>query len=328
MLRAVVILSTAIVSLALMSLRLGDLPLSFAEVLGALFQRSEGNEAVSLVVNMVRLPRILLGVLVGASLAVAGALAQTIMRNPLAEPGLIGINGGAACGAMIVLTLLPAAGMGVMGMAAFAGGLAMAVAIYVLAWRGGANPLRIILVGIGLSAVSTTLISFVAVFSDVATVQRAQVWLSGSIYQASWEQIRALGLWLSLLGPLILMASHQLDTIAFDDETARGVGQNVERTRLLLMLACVLVSAAAVCVSGLIAFVGLVAPHIARRLVGHAHIRLLPTAALVGAALLLAADLAGRTLIAPAQLPAGLVAALIGAPAFGWLFWRNRNAEG
>lgn len=325
MIRAATLLVILILALLLVSIAYGDHAVSFSQLAAILVQPSGTNPSTEMIVLDLRLPRTLLALLVGAAFAVAGAIAQAVMRNPLAEPGILGINAGAALAATTLLvaldnvpvTLLPAAG--------FAGACGMAAAIYVLSWRKGTTSLRIILIGIGLSALAGAATTFMTAFGDIYDVQRAMIWLAGSVYHADWDGVRLLAVWLAAPLALTLLSWRELDLIRFGDSAAQSLGQRVNLVRGLMILLCALLSGAAVAAAGLIGFVGLVAPHMARRLVGPCHARLIPISALTGAALVMAADLAGRTIIAPAQLPAGLVTALVGAPFFAYLLWRQRH---
>lgn len=201
----------------------------------------------------------------------------------------------------------------------------MTVAIYLLSWREGTSSIRIILVGIGLNALAGGAATFVSTLGDVRAMQQAMVWLSGSVYDSSWNELAVTFLW--LVPPLVLswFAARELDLIGFGEETARGLGQRVNLVRALLMLSCALISGAAVAAAGLVGFVGLIAPHVARRLVGQTHARLFPVAGLTGGLLLLSADFIGRVIIAPAQIPAGLMTAILGAPFFFYLLWKRQH---
>jgi len=304
----------------------GDYAVSLGDLFSVLTQPAGTNPQAEMVVLDLRTPRALLAALVGAALAVAGAIAQAVMRNPLAEPGILGINAGAALAAMIVIVALDNAPIQLVPWAGFAGASGMAAAIYMLSWRnGGTSSLRIILIGIGLSALAGAATTFLTAFGEVRDVQRAMIWLAGSVYHADWAGVQILTLWLVAPLALTMMSSRELDLIRFGDGAAQSLGQRVNLVRGLMILLCALLSGAAVAAAGLIGFVGLVAPHMARRLVGPAHARMIPVSALIGATLVVAADLAGRTIIAPAQLPAGIVTALIGAPFFAYLLWRRRH---
>jgi len=279
----------------------------------------------NLVVHTFRLPRILTAFLVGMALATSGAIMQGITRNPLAEPGILGVSAGAGLAAVSIIVWLDNVPLSLLPWAAFGGALATAVAIYVLSWKqSGSAPIRLILIGVAFAAVLGALTTFMLVFGDINDVQQAYVWLAGSVYGRNWEHVHTLGAWLLVLLPLAIFSARQLNTLGLGDEIARGLGTRVELQRLLLLVISVALAAAAVAVAGTIGFVGLVAPHITRRLVGPSHEGLIPITALFGGALLVLADLIGRSIIAPSELPIGIVTALIGAPYFVYLLYRYR----
>ncbi len=279
-----------------------------------------------LVVHTFRLPRILTAFLVGAALATSGTIMQSITRNPLAEPGILGVSAGAGLAAVALIVWFRDVPLSLLPWAAFGGALATSAAIYVLSWKhGGSTPVRLILIGVALASVLGSLTSFMLVFGDITDVQQAYVWLAGSIYGRNWSHVRALGAWLLALLPVAFLMARQLNALSLGDEIARGLGTRVEAQRLVLLAISAALAAAAVAVAGTIGFVGLVAPHITRRLVGPSHEGLLPVAALFGGALLVLADLIGRWVIAPSELPIGIVTALIGAPYFMYLLYRTRG---
>lgn len=279
----------------------------------------------NLVVHTFRLPRILTAFLVGMALATSGAIMQGITRNPLAEPGILGVSAGAGLAAVAVIVWLQDAPLGLLPWAAFCGALITALGIYLLSWKdGGSAPVRLILIGVAFAAVLSALTTFMLVFGEINDVQQAYVWLAGSVYGRNWEHVHTLGLWLLVLIPLAVFSARQLNTLALGDEIARGLGMRVEAQRLMLLVISVALAAAAVAVAGTISFIGLIAPHITRRLVGPSHEGLIPITALFGGALLVLADLIGRWIIAPSELPIGVVTALIGAPYFMYLLYRTR----
>lgn len=272
-----------------------------------------------------RLPRVLAAVLAGAALGVAGTAVQAVCRNPLAEPGLLGISAGAGLGAVVLVTAVPAAGILTLTGSAGLGGLATFALVYGLAWRGGLSSDRLVLVGIGTAAAASAVTTLVIVVSDPWNTAKALTWLSGSTYGRTLEQVVPVAAALVLLTPVLARSRRELDLTALDDDTPRLLGVPLEPTRLVVLAAAAVLTATAVTAAGVVGFVGLVAPHLARGLVGGLHARVLPVAALLGALLLGVADTVGRTVIAPAQVPAGLVTALVGAPYFVWLLWRSRE---
>ncbi|MEC7761460.1 MAG: iron ABC transporter permease [Pseudomonadota bacterium] len=322
---ALAMLGAALAAACIASLAVGDQTVALGEVLGALAGDPETPQVSRVIVLDLRLPRVVLAALVGAALGLAGTLTQAIMRNPLAEPGALGINAGAALAAMVVIVRADALPESLLPVFAFAGALAMSATIYVLSWRAGTTSLRIILIGIGLGALAGAGASFISVFGPVAEVQRAMVWLAGSLNDARWVKVQWLVLWGLPALALALVLVRDLNLIALGDTVARGLGQRVDAVRGLAILCAAMLAGASVAAAGPISFVGLVAPHVARRIVGRHHAVLLPTSALCGALLVVLADLAARRVMAPAQVPVGLAAALIGAPFFGYILWKTRH---
>lgn len=305
----------------LAALAIGDRPLP----LSALLDGPEAPAGAVFILHQLRLPRALMAVLVGAALAAAGTIAQAAMRNPLAEPGLIGLNGGAALAVMVIVVGIPGLPAAWLPWAAFGGAMAMVAVIHALALRVGLRSQGIILIGIGCSALTGGLASFLAAFGEIAAVQRAMLWMAGSLQDSRWDKLGWLALWLLPGLGLAGLLARRLDLLGLEDTVVRGLGLPAGRARAGALALCALICGAAVAATGPVAFVGLMAPHIARRATGPVHARLLPAAAGTGALLLLLADTLGRSVIAPAQLPAGLVTALMGAPFFGWLMWRHRD---
>jgi ferric hydroxamate transport system permease protein len=303
------------------SVLLGDTKLLLGDVLNWVT-----GQAGPIVTNVMenRAPRVVAALLAGASLALAGAAIQAVARNPLAEPGIIGVAGGAGLGAITMITLV--SGVGFWTQAGFAGlGAALAITlVFAMAARGGFASERLVLIGFAVQAGTQALITLLITLSDPWNETKALTWLGGSTYGRSFEHLVPMALALLLVVPVLVRARGELDLLSVDDETPRVLGVHVPRSRLLLLTCAVLLTGAAVAGVGVIAFVGLVAPHAARVIVGRRHARTLPVAALIGGILVCVADTVGRTVIAPAQLPAGLMTALIGAPYFVWLLYRSR----
>ncbi|MEQ7124511.1 iron ABC transporter permease [Actinopolymorpha sp. B11F2] len=271
-----------------------------------------------------RLPRVAAAVLAGVALAIAGVTVQGVCRNPLAEPGILGITAGAGVGAVTLLTLAPLAGIWLMSAAAGAGAVVAFALVYALAWRTGLNSDRLVLIGVGVSAGFAALTTFIIVATDPWNTSKALIWLSGSTYGRTFPQVLPLVIALVVLTPLVCVVRRDLDLMALDDDTPRVLGVRLERTRLIALAGSAILTSTAVSAVGVVGFVGLVAPHAARALVGGRHARVLPVAAVLGALLVSLADTIGRFVIAPAQIPAGLLTALIGTPYFVWLLWRSR----
>lgn len=276
-----------------------------------------------------RLPRVGAALLAGGALALAGTVVQAVCRNPLAEPGILGITGGAGVGAVVLVTgtfgLSVATSTAAVAGAAAVGALAAFALVYGVAWRGGLDSDRLVLVGIGVSAGAMALTTFMLVRANPWDTPRIFTWLSGTTYDRSWGQVVPVLVALALALPLAWVAHRVLDLLAVDDDTPRLVGVRLERARLVMLVSAALLTSTAVSAVGVVGFVGLVAPHAARALVGGRHLRVLPVAVLLGALLLSVADTIGRTAIAPAQVPAGLIVALVGTPYFLWLLHRSRG---
>ncbi len=264
-----------------------------------------------------RMPRVLAAVLAGAALALAGALIQAVSRNSLAEPGILGVSGGGGLAAIIVITTVPTAGSWVVTGSALGGGAALsALLVFGLAFRGGLQQNKLVLIGIGISAGLAAAITVLLVTTDPFNQTKALTWLSGSTYGRNFASVLPPLLALVLALPVLAGMRRDLDLIAVDDDSPRVLGVGLSGSRVLLLTVAVLLTAGAVSSVGVIAFVGLVAPpHAARTLVGARHSRVLPVAALIGACTVVLADVIGRTVIAPpAQIPAGIMTALVGAP--------------
>jgi len=320
----VVLVGAATAGAALAGMLLGDTWVLTGDI--ANWAGGRSGRAVTAVLDA-RLPRVVAALLAGAALGLAGATVQAVCRNPLAEPGLLGITGGAGIGAVAVLTLLPAAGIWAVSGAAAVGALLAFAVVYGLSWRGGLSSDRLVLIGAGVYYGAHAVIVLIVLLTDPWNVGLALTWLSGSTYGRLLPQ--TLPVLLALLGsvPLLWLARRELDVLALDDDTPRVLGVRLEQTRLAALSGAAVLAATAVSAVGVVGFVGLVAPHIARAVVGSRHTRVLPVAALLGALLVSAADTIGRTVIAPAQVPAGLLVALLGAPYFVWLLWRSRTTS-
>jgi len=319
----VALLGAANAAVLLLSIMIGEFPVPADEAWKAVF--GMGDPAYHFVVNELRFPRSLVAFLVGCGLALSGAILQGLTRNPLAAPGVVGINGGAAALAVTAIVAFPSMPIGTLPFAAFIGALAAASLTYVLAWRRGSSAMRMLLVGVGIAAATNAYITFWVTTRDIQSVKQAILWLMGSTYGRSWEHFWPLLPWLLVLFPASLAMSRKLDVLKLGDELAIGLGSAVERARGLLLLICVSLAGASVAMAGTIGFVGLMGPHIARQLVGHASLRLLTVSALAGGLIVMSADLLGRSLAPPIEIPAGIITAAIGAPYLIYLLYRNRK---
>ncbi|NMI07792.1 iron ABC transporter permease [Paenibacillus sp. SZ31] len=294
------------------------------DVLRTIFGVNAGEH--DFVVLTLRLPRVLLSLLVGAALGMSGTLLQGIIRNPLASPDVIGITGGAAVAAVGFVTLLGGAvSIKLLPLFAIVGALVTALIIYVLAWKKGVSPIRLVLIGIGVSAITGAGTTFMLILSPFYTAGQAYIWLTGSIYGASWTDVRTILPVIIIVVPLAIWFARSLNAQEFGDDLATGLGVTVQWHRSALLLCSVLLAGIAVAVAGTIGFVGLIAPHIARKLVGRMFGSMLIVSGLVGALLVFVADLIARTAFLPLDVPAGVFTAGVGAPFFLYLLFKNRN---
>lgn len=301
------------------SLIFGSADISMGRILEILFGKVTGTDGM--VIWNIRFPRNIVGALVGADLAVAGAILQAVMKNPLADPGIVGVSSGAGLAGVIMLIFLPEASL-LLTPVAFIGAMLSAGAVYALAWKNGIRPSRIILAGVAVSAFLGSGISAILVFySD--RVQGALLWMVGGLSARSWPQVEALFPY-TVLGLIFAMCgARALTILSLGDETARGLGLPVEKIRLLMTAAAALLAAGAVSIAGLISFVGLVVPHIVRLIIGSDYKFLIPGSALLGAGVLVLCDTLGRTVFAPVEIPAGIIMAFLGAPFFLYLLRRS-----
>ncbi|REE68026.1 iron complex transport system permease protein [Paenibacillus taihuensis] len=310
---------------AIISAGSGGQPISPLNVIKVLL--GGGKPMDQVIIEKLRLPRIVIGVLVGASLAVAGAVLQGIIRNPLASPDVTGVTEGASLGAVLFIFLFGGAvSIHWMPLFAIAGALLMTALLYVLAWKRGVEPLRLVLVGIGVSAAIKSVSYMLIISGPMALAQRSLTFMTGSIYGTSWDKdVMTLLPWVLILLPLTWLQARNVNIQALGDDVASSAGARVQRQRLLLIALSVGLAGAAVAIGGAIAFIGLMAPHIARKLVGSSFGSVVPVSALLGALILLVADVVARTAFLPNDVPAGVLTAAIGAPFFMYLLYRNRN---
>ncbi|QKZ16510.1 iron ABC transporter permease [Streptomyces chartreusis] len=317
-----VVLVAVFVGVTIAAVLLGDSKLLLGDVVN--WAQGRAGRTVGFVLDT-RVPRVLAALLAGAALALAGTLVQAVTRNPLAEPGVLGVSGGAALGAVLLVTTVPSAGSWGVAGAAFVGAAISSVVVFGLAARGGFQQNRLVLVGIGVATGTTALVSLLIVLTDPFNAAKALTWLSGSTYGRSLSDVAPLAAVLAVGVAVAALRRVELDLVSLDEDTPRLLGLGLARGRLGFLLLSVLLSATAVAAAGTIGFVGLVAPHAARALVGRRHARVVPVAVLLGAVLVCTADLLGRTVIAPAQLGAGLMTAVIGTPYFLHLLVRSRR---
>ncbi|NGN65807.1 iron ABC transporter permease [Streptomyces sp. A7024] len=316
------VLAVVVVGLTIAAVLLGDSKLLLGDVVN--WASGQAGQTVGFVLDT-RVPRVLAALLAGAALALSGTITQAVTRNPLAEPAVLGVSGGAALGAVLLVTTTSMAGSWSLAGAACAGAAVVSAAVFGLAARGGFQQNRLVLVGMGFAVATTALISLLIVLTDPFNATKALTWLSGSTYGRTMPDVVPLAIVLAVGVAVAVARRRELDLVSLDEDTPRLLGLDLGRSRLALLTLSVLLSAAAVAAAGTIGFVGLVAPHAARALVGRQHVRVIPVALLLGAVLVCLADLLGRTVIAPAQLGAGLMTAVIGTPYFLHLLVRSRR---
>lgn len=286
----------------------GDFSIAPGDVVRTLF--GGGTPAQDFIVNDLRLPRVLVGLLVGAALGLAGALFQSVSRNPLGSPDVVGFGQGSAAGALTVIVLFQGEPYQV-AIGAVAGGLVTGLGVYALAWRQGVHGYRLVLVGIGASAMLSAVNGYLLTKADLVDASRATVWLTGSLNGRDWEQVWPLAGACAVLLPVVLGNARGLRMLEMGDDSAYALGVRVERTRLVMVLSAVMLTAVATSAAGPVAFVALVAPQLARKLTRAAGPNLVP-AALMGAALLVTADWSAQRLFGADQLPVGVVTGVLG----------------
>ncbi|MFF2910060.1 FecCD family ABC transporter permease [Paenibacillus sp. NPDC057934] len=320
------ILSILIVVVFIISVNTGYIRLSPMELLRTMF--GQGTDKQSLILFDFRLPRIVISLLIGASLAVCGAVMQGISRNALADSGILGINAGAGLMVMLLISFYPttaAAPVFLLPVVAFVGASLTAALIYALAYKRhqGLSPTRLLLTGVAVAAGMSAAMIVLTLRLNPDKYQFVATWLAGSIWGTSWKFVLSLLPWVLILLPYVFYKSRVMNVLNLGEQTATGLGAPVNKEQFRLLAAAVGLAGASVAVSGGIGFVGLVAPHLARRLVGPKHQYMLPTSALIGALLVITADTIGRWILQPSEIPTGIVVAVIGAPYFLYLLGRK-----
>ena len=304
---------------AFLSLTKGSSVITMEQIVELLLH--PGEDPQSQIIWNIRMPRTIVGALVGINLSLSGAILQAIMRNPLADPHIIGISSGAGLAGVVIMILFPALEY-LITPVAFVGAMLAAICIYILAWKNGIKPVRIILAGVAVSAFLSAGISGLMIFySD--RVHGALMWMVGGLAARSWPHVSII-LPYAIIGLVLALASASyLNILQLGDEMARGLGVNVEVTRIVMTAIAALLAASAVSVVGLLGFVGLVVPHAARLLIGSDYRFLLPAAALLGVAIVTLSDTFARVIFAPIELPVGIIMAFLGAPFFLFLLRRE-----
>ncbi|MHC0429929.1 FecCD family ABC transporter permease [Streptomyces sp. O3] len=314
------VLAVLVAAVSVAYLCVGETYATPAEVVKVLLGRPSSEEFV---VGTLRLPRMTVGLLVGAAFGVAGALIQTVARNPLASPDIIGISQGASALAVATLTF-GLASYTALPYVAVSGGVLAAALVYVFAWRGGLHATRFVLIGIGFALALRALTTLFMTKGDYLVAQQAMIWMTGSLNGLGWEQAAPMGWVLLALTPAIAWAARAQRTVSMDDDTATALGVRLGRVRLGLVALGVVLASVATGTAGPVEFVALLAPQITRRLTRTAQIPLL-CSALMGALIVVLADLLARRLLSPVELPVGVLTAAVGAPYLIWLIIRSRT---
>lgn len=312
-------------AMVIVALVFGDKELTLPDVLRTITGHAPDSLTHDAIVSH-RMPRMLVAAMAGAALAVSGLVVQGVVRNPLAAPDLVGISPGASIGALTVLIVFPELPVSLLPIAAFAGAWISFSVVYALSWSQGISPTRLALIGIGASAAAGAITNLI-IIKNPMQITTALTWLSGSTYARGWSQVVQLLPWMLVLLPLAWIISRWLDLFALGEDLPRGLGMALDRTRLVALIVAVALASAAVAVVGGIGFIGLLAPHASRMMIAGKHRLLIPFTAMTGAILLIGADTIGRTLMAPDEIPSGLVAAALGTPYFLWLLWRSRKIQ-
>lgn len=308
----------------LVSMAVGSAGYSVPEILRALF--SEEKSAIKTIVINLRLPRVILAILIGASLAAAGALLQSVMRNPLADPGTIGVSAGAGTAATTILLLFPNLTSSV-PLFAFGGAALACVLIYMMAWKEGVDPTRIILSGVAINSVLGAYNSLLQLLNS-DSLEGVLAFMNGSLSGRSWYQVRLLAVYASIGLVLAFLCIKSANALQLGDEMAKSLGVKVSGSRVLLSGVAAFLAASTVSVAGMIGFVGLVVPHISRLLVGSDYKAMLPTSVVLGALVLLVADTVGRTIVPGMEIPVGIVMAVCGGPFFLYLLRKKGKVSG
>ncbi|MFJ2819301.1 FecCD family ABC transporter permease [Streptomyces sp. NPDC091279] len=318
----VALLLLAALAAAVVLIGTGDFAIPAADVVRTLF--GGGNAGQEFIVDELRLPRVLVGLLVGASLGLGGALFQAVTRNPLGSPDVLGLSQGATAGALVMIVLFSGSAAQVT-LGALAGGLVTGAGIYLLSWKRGVHGYRLVLVGIGVSAIVTAVNGYLMTVSDIVDATRALVWMTGSLDGRDWTQVWPLLALCAVLVPLVLANARALRTMEMGDDVSNALGIRVERVRALVLVAAVLLTASATAAAGPVAFVALTAPQLARRLTRSPGPNLLASLCM-GATLLVVADWASQKIFGAGQLPVGVVTGVLGGGYLLWLLVTERKA--
>lgn len=323
----IALLIVLIITMFFISLSTGVINIAPLDVVKTII--GQGTERQGLVLFDFRLPGIILALLIGSGLAVSGVILQGVTQNDLADPGILGINTGAGLAVVLFIffiqdSLNATFSIFIMPLFALVGALFAAFLVYTLAWKNGVNPIRLVLVGIGVNAGFSAALIIFQLKMNPQDFRQATVWLSGDIWSANWSFVLALLPWILILVPYALHKTNVLNVLNLGDDVAAGLGSKVEGDRRLLLLIAVALAGASVAAGGAIAFLGLVVPHIARRIIGPLHQYIIPISTLIGALLLMASDTIGKNLLTPTEIPTGVVVAVLSTPYFVYLLVKTK----
>ena len=319
-----VIIASFIVLLFLIFLfsTIGSVKLSYGEIFSALINND--NKIVTTIVYQMRLPRNILAVLVGANLAISGLLLQAVMKNPLSDPGITGVSSGASVGAIIILLLIPQY-IGILPLIAFLGGAVACACVYMMAWKNGLKPIRVVFAGVAVTAILGGVISLLTTFySD--KIQSALLWLNGSLAAKTWTDVRLLGIYSIIGSTLSLFCIRSANILNLGDDAAINLVVNLNKTRLFLSFVAVFLAGVSTAIVGIISFVGLIVPHISRMIIGSDHKYTIPFSIILGGIVLLVADTVARSILGSLELPVGVIMSIVGGPFFLYLL-RKKGGE-
>ncbi|RFU67587.1 iron ABC transporter permease [Peribacillus saganii] len=323
------ILFALLVIAGLISLNLGVVSISPAEVFQTFL--GQGTQQQRLILFDFRLPGIILALLVGAGMAISGVILQGITRNELADPGILGINSGAGLAVIIYIAFFQNAAGSlsilntfILPLFAFLGALVTAGLIVIFSWKQGFQSIRLVLVGVGVNAGLNAILIAIQLRLEPQDFMKALIWLSGELWATQWQYVWALLPWYVVLIPYTIYKSHTLNVLNLGAQLSTGLGVRSNRERLILLVLAVAMAGLGVAAGGGIAFLGLIAPHIARRIVGPKHQVMIPVSALLGSLILLIADTIGKNILSPLEIPAGMIVSIISAPYFIYLLIKTK----
>ncbi|MBB6217466.1 iron complex transport system permease protein [Anaerosolibacter carboniphilus] len=328
-----IILSAAIICILsiLFSLSMGQKHISMFKIVQIIF--GGNNTGDSLIIHTIRLPRTLVAFFVGTSLGLSGAILQGVVKNPLAAPNIIGITDSGSVGALIFLTLFTdpknnalTTSIFYMPVFAFVGAFSAVLFVYLLAFKKGVTPYRLIMIGIAVAGAAKAVTSILIINGPVVFIKEAQLWITGTVYGTNWSHVKLLSSWFFVLFIITIIYTRELNIQNLDDGISIGLGSSVEKNRFILMVLSAALASGAVAVGGGVSFVGLIAPHICRKLTNSSFENILPLSTLVGGIIVVLSDVAARTLFFPLDLPVGIFTAGIGAPFFIYLLVKNQQA--